>query len=134
MSSNTELELVYHLLDPDAVKLDHEKLSDTIFYLCSREHVVIRPNERRKIPTGISLIIPEHYEGQIRTYHKAAMELGLLVVNSPGTIPSYCRQEIAVYAHNISDRVLEIFPKQKIALLAICFVPSIKLIPLISFT
>lgn len=60
------------------------------------EEVTLEPGERRLIPTGISLAIPEGFEGQIRPRSGLAIQQGIGVVNGPGTIDADYRGEISV--------------------------------------
>jgi dUTP pyrophosphatase len=46
----------------------------------------LAPGERRAVPTGIALALPEGYEGQIRPRSGLALKHGVTVLNSPGTI------------------------------------------------
>ena len=48
--------------------------------------VTLEPGERRLIPTGISVAIPEGFEGQVRPRSGLAIQKGIGVVNGPGTI------------------------------------------------
>lgn len=60
----------------------------------------LRPFERKLIPTGISLALPEGYEAQIRPRSGLALKHGLTVLNSPGTIDADYRGEIQVILIN----------------------------------
>ena len=64
------------------------------------EEAVLRPGERRLIPTGISVAIPEGFEGQIRPRSGLAVRHGIGVVNGPGTIDADYRGEICVLLIN----------------------------------
>jgi dUTP pyrophosphatase len=61
-----------------------------------KEDVTMQPGERKLIPTGISVAIPEGFEGQIRPRSGLAIQQGIGVVNGPGTIDSDYRGEICV--------------------------------------
>lgn len=63
--------------------------------------VLLRPGERRLIPTGIALRLPPGYEGQIRPRSGIALKHGVTVLNSPGTIDSDYRGEINVLLINL---------------------------------
>ena len=60
------------------------------------EEVTLQPGERELIPTGISVAIPDGFEGQIRPRSGLAIQQGISVVNGPGTIDSDYRGEICV--------------------------------------
>jgi dUTP pyrophosphatase len=60
----------------------------------------IQPGERRKIPTGIAISLPEGYEAQIRPRSGLAVHNGITLLNSPGTIDADYRGEIALIVIN----------------------------------
>jgi dUTP pyrophosphatase len=64
------------------------------------EEVTLKPGERKLIPTGISVAIPEGFEGQIRPRSGLAIQQGIGVVNGPGTIDADYRGEICVLLIN----------------------------------
>ena len=90
------------------------------FDLCANDHYEIEPGTTKKIWTGISLVLPIGTEGQIRTCHHLAEDFGLVVLNSPGTVPVCHQGELYVLAHNFGQNTLNIAPGEKVALLAIC--------------
>jgi dUTP pyrophosphatase len=63
-------------------------------------HETILPGERRKIPTGIAIALPEGYEAQIRPRSGLAIHQGITLLNSPGTIDADYRGEIALIVIN----------------------------------
>ncbi len=83
------------------------------------EAVVINPGERRVIPTGIAVAIPECYEGQIRPRSGLAMTDGIGIVNSPGTIDSDYRGEIKVILINLGCEPFVVKAGSRIAQLVI---------------
>ncbi len=70
---------------------------------------------RVAIPTGIALEIPPGYEGQVRPRSGRALEEGLTLVNSPGTIDADYRGEVMVILINLGDAVITINPGDRIA-------------------
>ena len=58
--------------------------------------VTLRPLERKLIPTGLYMALPEGYEAQIRPRSGLALKHGLPVLHSPGTIDSDYRGEVMV--------------------------------------
>jgi dUTP pyrophosphatase len=68
-----------------------------------REDVIILPGKRAKIPTGIAVAIPVGYEAQIRPRSGLAINHGITLVNSPGTIDADYRGEISVILINHGD-------------------------------
>ena len=67
-----------------------------------QEPVVLRPMERRLIPTGLFIELPAGYEAQIRPRSGLALKKGLTVLNTPGTIDADYRGEIGVILVNLS--------------------------------
>ena len=80
---------------------------------------VLKPRERSVIPTGIYLELPIGYEAQIRPKSGIAINKGITVLNSPGTIDSDYRGGIGVIVYNASDEEVLIMPEQKIAQMVI---------------
>jgi dUTP pyrophosphatase len=64
------------------------------------EETIILPGQRKKIPTGISIALPEGYEAQIRPRSGLAINQGITLLNSPGTIDADYRGEIALIVIN----------------------------------
>jgi dUTP pyrophosphatase len=73
------------------------------------ESVTLKPLERKLIPTGLFIELPEGYEAQIRPRSGLAIKKGITVLNSPGTIDADYRGEICVILVNLSadDFVIE---------------------------
>ena len=61
---------------------------------------IIEPGQRKKIPTGIKIALPEGYEAQIRPRSGLALHQGVTLLNSPGTIDADYRGEIALIVIN----------------------------------
>ena len=68
------------------------------------EPVTLKPLERRLIPTGLFMELPEGYEAQIRPRSGLALKKGISIVNTPGTIDADYRGEIGIIVINLSDR------------------------------
>ena len=64
--------------------------------------VVLKPMERKLIPTGLYIELPEGYEAQIRPRSGLALKKGITVLNSPGTIDADYRGEIGIILINLS--------------------------------
>lgn len=73
------------------------------------EAITLKPLERRLIPTGLFIELPEGYEAQIRPRSGLALKKGITVLNTPGTIDADYRGEIGVILINLSseDFVIE---------------------------
>jgi dUTP pyrophosphatase len=61
---------------------------------------IIEPGQRKKIPAGIQISLPEGYEAQIRPRSGLALHQGVTLLNSPGTIDADYRGEIALIVIN----------------------------------
>ncbi|CAN5692139.1 dUTP diphosphatase [soil metagenome] len=71
--------------------------------------------ERVKVPTGLSVAIPHGYEGQVRPRSGLAAKHGITVVNTPGTVDSDYRGEIAVVLVNLGREPYTLAPLERIA-------------------
>ncbi len=67
------------------------------------EPVTVRPNERRLIPTGLTVALPAGYELQVRPRSGLALRYGIVLPNSPGTIDEDYRGEIQVIIMNTGN-------------------------------
>ena len=67
------------------------------------EIVTLKPLERKLIPTGLFIELPEGYEAQIRPRSGLAIKKGISVLNSPGTIDADYRGEICIILVNLSS-------------------------------
>lgn len=92
------------------------------------ETVVLSPLERRLIPTGIFLEIPQGYEGQVRPRSGLALKNGITCLNSPGTIDSDYRGELNVLLINLSNIPFTINNNDRIAQLVLAKVEKAELI------
>jgi len=83
------------------------------------KEVTLEPGERRLIPTGISVAIPEGFEGQIRPRSGIAIQHGIGVVNGPGTIDADYRGEICVLLINFDKSPFAVRHGDRIAQMVI---------------
>jgi dUTP pyrophosphatase len=83
--------------------------------LFSTETITIKSFGRELIPTGIHFDIPENYEIQVRSKSGLAINQGLMVLNSPGTIDQGYTGEIKVIIFNTTNSEVIIEKGQKIA-------------------
>ena len=81
--------------------------------------VTLEPGERKLIPTGIALAIPEGYEGQVRPRSGLALRDGVTLVNTPGTIDADYRGEVGVLLINLGRRPFRVKRGDRIAQLVI---------------
>lgn len=79
------------------------------------ESVILQPLERRLIPTGLHIALPEGYEAQVRPRSGLALKHGITVLNSPGTIDSDYRGEVMVLLINLSQEPFTVNDGERIA-------------------
>lgn len=91
------------------------------------ETVVIAPGQRRLIPTGLKLALPNGYEGQVRPRSGLALRHGITVVNSPGTIDADFRGEVGIVLINHGQEPVTITPGMRIAQLVVARVEQVQL-------
>ena len=90
------------------------------------EAVVLEPLQRKLIPTGLFIELPEGYEAQIRPRSGLALKHGLTVLNTPGTIDADYRGEIGVILANISDKAFTIEDGERICQMVIAKHETVK--------
>ena len=81
--------------------------------------VVLKPFERKLIPTGLYIEWPDGYEAQIRPRSGLAIKSGITVLNSPGTIDADYRGEIKVILINLSNQDFTIKSGERICQMVI---------------
>ncbi|MDD2289773.1 MAG: dUTP diphosphatase [Bacteroidales bacterium] len=81
--------------------------------------ITLQPLERALVPTGLFIELPAGYEAQVRPRSGMAVRKGIGILNSPGTIDADYRGEIGVILVNLSARVAEIAPGERIAQLVV---------------
>ena len=80
---------------------------------------MIEAGRWKLVPTGISVAIPEGYEGQVRPRSGLALKHGIGMLNAPGTIDADYRGEIGVILFNFSDGTFRIQRGDRIAQLVL---------------
>jgi len=95
--------------------------------LRSTSPVELVPMERKLVPTGVRMEIPEGYEGQVRPRSGLAHKSGVTIVNAPGTIDSDYRGEIGVILINLSGEPVKLDQGERIAQLVIVPVTQVRL-------
>ena len=81
--------------------------------------VELQPLERRLIPTGLFMALPEGFEAQVRPRSGLALKRGITVLNTPGTIDADYRGEVGVVLVNLSNTPFTIEPGERIAQMVI---------------
>jgi dUTP pyrophosphatase len=91
-----------------------------------KEPIQLKSLERKLIPTGLYIELPEGYEAQIRPRSGLAYKHGISIVNSPGTIDADYRGEIKVLLVNLSTEIFEIQAGDRIAQMVVARHEKIK--------
>lgn len=81
--------------------------------------ITLQPMERRLVPTGLRIALPEGYEAQVRPRSGLALKHGITLLNTPGTIDADYRGEIGVIMVNLSTEPFTIVDGERIAQLVI---------------
>lgn len=84
-----------------------------------QEALTLQPLERKLVPTGLFIQLPEGYEAQVRPRSGLAIRHGITCLNSPGTIDADYRGEIQVILINLSNEPYTIQPGDRIAQMVI---------------
>ena len=77
--------------------------------------VELRPGQRRLIPTGLHIELPEGYEAQVRPRSGLALKHGVTVLNAPGTIDADYRGEVGVLLINLGHEPFTVADGERIA-------------------
>lgn len=88
-------------------------------HACLEDAITLQPMERRMIPTGFAIALPEGYEAQIRARSGLSIKHGITMVNGVGTIDADYRGEVGVLLVNLGQEPFEITPGLRIAQLVI---------------
>lgn len=88
-------------------------------YAAISEPITLRPLQRKLIPSGLKIELEHGYEAQIRPRSGMALNNGISVLNTPGTIDEDYRGEIGIIAVNLSTEEYTIQPDERIAQMVI---------------
>ncbi len=83
------------------------------------EAIILKPGERRLIPTGLYMEIPIGYEAQIRARSGLSIKHGITLINAVGTIDSDYRGEICIPLINLGTEDFKIEMGDRIAQMVI---------------
>jgi dUTP pyrophosphatase len=113
-------ELRYETLSYDTVKPKYNYPSDSGFDLHSTEEIVIEPFGRALVPTGLKFDIPDGTEIQVRPKSGLAINQGLTVLNTPGTVDSGYNGEVKVIIFNTNQTPVTINKGMKVGQAVLC--------------
>ena len=114
------MNLKIYLLSESAKIPTYAHEGDAGMDLFASESKEIAPGDYQAIAIGIAIKLPPGTEGQIRSKSGLAINHGITVLNSPGTIDQGYQGEIKVLLRNESRKPYKIEKGQKIAQLVIC--------------
>ncbi len=92
---------------------------DLVAALDMQHPLILAPGARALVPTGLVIELPQGYEAQVRPRSGLALNYGIAVLNSPGTIDSDYRGEIGVVLANLGHAPFEIRRGERIAQLVV---------------
>jgi dUTP pyrophosphatase len=81
--------------------------------------VILKPGERKLIPTGFKMALPQGYEAQVRPRSGLAIKNGISVLNTPGTIDEDYRGEVGVILINHGQEDFKVKRNDRIAQMVI---------------
>ena len=81
--------------------------------------ILLNPMQRKLVPTGLYIALPEGFEAQIRPRSGLALKKGITLLNTPGTIDADYRGEIGVIVVNLSEEDFIIEDGERIAQMVI---------------
>lgn len=110
-----KITLPFKIVNPDTNTPKYNYGGDSGFDLYSVSEITIEPLGRTLIPTGIALDIKDGYEIQVRSKSGLAINEGLFVLNSPGTVDSGYNDEIKVIIFNTNNVPYTIKKGMKVA-------------------
>jgi dUTP pyrophosphatase len=120
VESNGKLDLPYKILHPDAVHPKYNYGSDSGFDLHSVEDVIIPAFGRALVPSGLSFDIKDGFEIQVRTKSGLAINQGLMVLNSPGTVDNGYTGEVKGIIFNTNPTEVKIPKGMKFGQAVVC--------------
>lgn len=107
--------LRFRRIHPDAVLPSYAHPSDAGMDLRAVDSLVIAPGKRALVHTGLVMLLPPHYEAQVRPRSGLALKHGITVLNTPGTIDSGYRGEVCVILVNLGEADFKIEKGDKVA-------------------
>lgn len=124
-------ELPYKVLNEDAIEPKYNYDGDSGFDLYSVEDVELDAFSRVLVPTGLSFSVPDGFEIQVRPKSGLALNYGLTVLNTPGTVDSGYIGEIKVILFNTTPNKIVIEKGTKVAQAVLCPVVNGKWVKLV---
>jgi len=100
----------------DAKIPEYKHKNDAGMDVCNcGDDISLKPGERALVPTGIKIAVPPGYEMQVRPRSGMAINKGITVLNTPGTIDSQYRGEVKVIVFNAGNEAVVLKKHERIA-------------------
>ena len=109
-----------------AYKTEQSSGMDLYARLDAGEELTIGPGEIKLVPTGLSCVIPDGFEFQVRPRSGLAFKNGITVLNAPGTIDADYRDDIGIILVNHGKKTFVVKNGDRIAQLVLCVVPKVR--------
>ncbi len=130
MTADHSPEVLLQLLEPDLPEPSYAHPGDAGADLVTRIDVVIPPQGRATVPTGVAIALPDGFAAFVHPRSGLAMRHGLTIVNAPGTVDAGYRGEIAVTLLNTDvEHAIELHRGDRIAQLVIQRVERVRFVP-----
>jgi len=124
------LQVQLKMLDPDLEAPSYAHPGDAGADLRAREDVVLQPGERKLVPTGVAIALPDGFVALIHPRSGLATKHGLTIVNAPGTVDAGYRGEISVTLLNTdANQSIELRRGDRIAQMLIQRVEYAQFVP-----
>ena len=91
--------------------------------------IELAPGERKLIPTGLHIALPDGYEAQVRPRSGLALKKGITVLNAPGTIDADYRGDVGVILINLGQETVVIADGDRIAQMVVAHYEQIEWVP-----
>ncbi|WP_198402114.1 dUTP diphosphatase [Paenibacillus crassostreae] len=95
-------------------------------YAAVEDDIILQPGDRKLIPTGYAIAMPEGLEAQIRPRSGLALKHGITCLNTPGTIDADYRGEIKVLLINLGSEPFTIVRNERVAQMVFQTVPEVE--------
>lgn len=129
MTADHTPEVLLQLLEPDLPEPTYAHPGDAGADLVTRIDVVIPPQGRVTVPTGVAIALPDGLAAFVHPRSGLAMRHGLTIVNAPGTVDAGYRGEIAVTLLNTDvEHAIELHRGDRIAQLVIQRVERVRFV------
>jgi len=128
---------ITQLKNSEGLPLPHyqtEHSAGVDLYAAVDQEVILGEGKWQLIPTGLSVAIPEGYEGQVRPRSGLALKHGIGMLNAPGTIDADYRGEVGIILFNFSDKPFNIRRGDRIAQMVIAKIEKAKFVAVETLT